>query len=94
MHGDRPDVVGVRLEGALLGQRVVVVHAHVRVVRARNDPLLPRDELGGAHGEVGGLEGADEGAVAGVPDADGAVVEVGEEPFGVWGRVDGGGEVR
>jgi len=54
----------------------------VRVVGARDDPLLARDELGRAHGKVRGLEAADEGAVARVPDADGAVVEVGEEPGG------------
>ena len=77
---DRPDVVGMRLEGPLFGQRVVVVDADVGVVGPRDHPLLPRDEAGGADGEVGGLERADERAVAGVPDADGAVVEVGEEP--------------
>ena len=105
VDGDRPDVVGVRLEGALLRERVVVVDAHVRVVGARDDPLLARDELRGAHGQVGGLEAADEGAVPRVPDADGAVVEVGEEPvrFVFWfgwlssvrGRREGaGGEVE
>ena len=40
--------------------RVVVVHAQVHVVRARNDPLLAHHELGAPHGHLAHLKALDE----------------------------------
>jgi hypothetical protein len=57
---DVADVVPVRLELLDLVHRVVVVDAHGHVVRARDDPLLARDKLGGADGQVRQLERLDE----------------------------------
>ena len=50
MDGDAADVVRVGLEGRDAVQRVVVEDAHLHVVRAGDDPVFARHELGRPHG--------------------------------------------
>ena len=76
----RPDVVGVRLPRPLPGERVHVEDPDVAVIGPRNDPLAAGDKGRRPDGQVRHLPRFQEGAVNGGVDADGAVVQVDEEP--------------
>ena len=52
MNGNTPDIVRVRLELVDTLERVIVEHAHVHVVTARDDPILARDKLGGSNRQI------------------------------------------
>ena len=80
VNGDAPDVVRVCLEGLDLLHRVVVVHADLIVVGARDDPLLARHEFGRAHRLVRHLEGLDQALRAVVPQEDVPIVHAREHP--------------
>ena len=81
MDREAPNVVGVRLERGDLFVRVVVEDAQLEVVRARDEPVLARDEAAAAHGDLRDLERLDERARVVVVDVDVAVVEADEEPW-------------
>lgn len=78
------EVVRVRLPRLDLFHRVVVEDADHEVVRARYDPLLARDELGGADGELRDLKCLKKRLGRVVPQVHIAIVQTGR----------GGGEER
>jgi hypothetical protein len=86
MDGQAADVIRVGLERMDLLVGVVVEDAELEVVRAGDEPVLAGDEAGAADGDLGDLEGLEDGAGVDVVDLDGAVVEAGEQPG--LGRVE------
>ena len=79
VDGDGTDVVRVGLEGGDFLTGVVVVDAELEVIAAADDPILAAHEAAGAHGDVGQLEGLDDGLAVVGPDVDVAGVEGGED---------------
>ena len=79
VDGDGADVVRVGLEGGDFLAGVVVVDAELEVIAAADDPILAAHEAAGAHGDVGQLEGFDDGLAVVGPDVDVAGVEGGED---------------
>ena len=81
MNREASNVVGMRLERGDLFVRIVVEDAQLEVVRARDEPVLARDEAAAAHGDLRDLERLDERARVVVVDVNVAVVEPDEEPW-------------
>ena len=82
MYSYRADIVGVCFEGGDFLAGVVVVDAELEVIAAADDPVLAGDEAAGADGDVGELEGFDDGLGFVGPDVDVAAVERGENLLG------------
>jgi hypothetical protein len=80
VHGHAADVVRVGLERVHLLERVVVEDAELEVVRARDEPLLARDEARAPDGDLGDLERLEDRAGVDVVDLDGSVVQAREQP--------------
>jgi hypothetical protein len=76
----------VGLERVHLLERVVVEDAELEVVRARDEPLLARDEARAPDRDLGDLESLEDRAGVDVVDLDGAVVQAREQPG--LGRVE------
>lgn len=73
------DVIGVGLEGGNLLGGVVVVDTELEVITTADDPVLTGDEAAGSDGDIGELEGLDDGLGGVGPDVDVAGVEGGED---------------
>lgn len=59
---------------------VVVEDSNLEVVRARDEPVLSRDEADATNGDLRDLKCLDECACVMIVDVDRAVIETGEDP--------------
>lgn len=61
VNSNRSNVVGMSLEGCDLFRGIVVVDTELKVIRTANNPILAGNETTGSHGDIGELEGLNNG---------------------------------
>ena len=81
MDGQASNIIWMSLEGDDLLVRVVVEDPKLEVIRARDKPVLARDEAYASYGNLSDLKRLDEGPCVMVVDVDGSVVETGKQPW-------------
>lgn len=80
VNDNTANVIRVCFKRLRLVQSVVVEHSYLHVVRARDDPVLPRNELGGTNRQIAHLERLDQLLIFMVPHVYVAVVKGAQHP--------------
>ena len=88
VDGQTTNVIWVRLESNDLLVSVIIEDSKLKIVRARDEPILSGDEAHASHRYLCDFKSLDECACLVVVDVDSSVVKTGEQPWFRWVEVD------
>ena len=80
MHSEASNVIGVRLKGDDFFVCIIIEDAQLEIVRAGDEPVLPRYESYTSHGYLRDLECLDQSARVMVVDIYAAIIQTSEKP--------------